>query len=230
MLDIEMPRWDSNEASDVAGFTYPVKVREWRMTYGLSIGKYTSKGWRYSALDIADLTTAFVFWQLGFAPGAAVKLAHDHMRGNLSDVLNNRLHHGFWSLGAIEIPATVTYAKRVVFLDQICERIITKLALALPANPWPRSPEIALQMADAILDYIESTPGLMRWKQWHKSAVARGGNVPITQAAAELGAPVWFLLALAAALRSTEAADDITEAVRPRAPKVAPYLVGVTLQ
>ena len=134
-------------------------------------------------------------------------------------MLANRVVHGFWSLGAVEIPQTVSFAKRVVFLDQIAERVIDKLALPLPVNVMPRTPEIAARMVDAIFDYIESPPGRLRWQRWHESAIARGGNVPMAQAAAELGAPAWFLAVLAAALDKADAADCIAVAVRPKAPK-----------
>jgi hypothetical protein len=61
-------------------------------------------------------------------------------------------------------------------------------------------------------------------------AVERGGNIPIDQAAAELGAPAWFLRALIVALATEAGGDQIAVAVRPKAPRVAPYLAGVTLQ
>ena len=229
-IDIERPRWRAAEACEVAGIADTTMPRMWRKHNGLRIGKYDAGGWRFSILDVAELTSLMALRALGFDPVSTVTLAHDEMRPNLADVLNNRLVHGFWSLGAIELDDAAAFGKRTLYLDQIAERVIVKLKLPLPVNPMPRTPAVAVRMVDAVFDYIESASGRARWSKWQTFAIKRGGNIPIDQAAAELGAPAWFLRALIVALASELGGGQVAEAVRPKAPRLAPYLAGVTLQ
>lgn len=87
-------------------------------------GSKARSAWRYSPLDVAEFTTLMALRALGFDLNSAITLAHDELRPNLADVLNNRLVHGFWSLGAIELDDA--FGKRTLYLDQIAERVIGK--------------------------------------------------------------------------------------------------------
>jgi hypothetical protein len=228
-IDIERPRSRAAEACEVAGADQ-MMIRLYRMSHGLRIGKFKPGGWIFSVLDVAELSTLVPLRALGFDPSSTVAIAHEHLRPNLADVLNNRLAHGIWSLGGIELDDAATFGKRTLYLDQIAERVIVKLELPLPVNPFPRTPGTALRMIDAIFDYVESPAGRVRWAKWQTSAIERGGNIPIPVAAAELGAHAWFLRALIIALAGELGGDQVTEAVRPRSPRVADHLKGVTLQ
>lgn len=229
VIDIERPRWRAGEACEIAGITRDL-LGMWRKHDGLKIGTLDVGGWRFSALDVAELAAIPALRAFGFEVGSAIKIAREHLRPTLRDILNNRLVYGFWSLSLIELDGDDVLGQRAIFLDQVAERVIVKLALPLPVDPMPRSPQIALRMVDAIFNYIESPPGRIRWRKWHLSAMERGGNIPIAQAAAELGAPRWFLIALDAVLHHMDSRDAIAEAVRPRAPKAAEHLRGITLQ
>ena len=115
---------------------------------------------------------------------------------------------------------------RTLYFDQLVERVITKLALPLPTKSLPPRTEIAVRMVNSIFDYFFSPPGLLRWKRWRDSVIARGGKISFPQAAAELGAPEWFLRAVTKA----EPRHDLIAIVAPRAPKVVERLEGVELQ
>jgi hypothetical protein len=112
----------------------------------------------------------------------------------LKDLFVNRLVHGFWSLGAYAVDGESDLYRRVLYLDAIGQRVITRLQLPLPVRPpVPRNPKTAERMIDAILDYIESAPGIRRWNDWRVAVVKRGGKTTLDEAASVLGVPVWFL-------------------------------------
>jgi hypothetical protein len=225
MLDVTRHDWHAAQACKVAGLDTTL-VRMWRKREGLRIGKFTSAGeHRYSALDVAELTAVPALQALGFTVAAAIEIARKYLRPELKSVLINRLIHGFWSIGAFELDHASGFGKHVIYLDQIAERTIVGLALALPVNPLPKA-EVAERMMDAILDYAFSAPGFERWRKWRISVIERGGTIPFPQAAAELGVPEWFLRCV---LRA-KPQHDLIAIVKPHAPKVRAQLEGVTLQ
>jgi hypothetical protein len=233
-VNITKPCWTSNQACEVAGFKEPQDIRDLHHE-GLKLGRRESTGWRYSDRDVAELVAIRALIALGFERRSAMTIARQHLRASLADVLINRLVHGFWSLSAVEIPETQSFGRRILYLDQVAERVITKLALPLPADPFPRTPEIAVRMVDAIFDYFQSAPGHLRWERWRDAAILHGGRVPFEQAARELGAPAWFLRAVADVQRRHEVTDlritpPINEAVRRVAPKMFPDVGAVLVQ
>ena len=221
---IERPRCAMRVACEIAAIEQQT-IRNWRKSDGLHIGKFEAAGWRFSALDVGEMCILAGLRAMGFPVADCIKLAHEQ-RSNLRSLLINRLFHGFWSKGSIEQVDHATGAIRVLYLDQIGERVIKKLALPSPPRRLPKNAEIAVRMVDAIFDYFESPPGMLRWKRWRDRVVERGGKIPFTQAAAELGAPEWFLRAVTKA----EPRHDLIAIVAPRAPKVVERLEGVTLQ
>lgn len=227
VIDLERPRWRAREAADIAGVDVN-QVGMLRQRVGFAIGTWKGSEYRYSVLDVAEFTCMVALWRgLGLSPGEAVQEARD-LRRDLKDLLVNRLVHGFWSLGAYAVSESDLH-RRLLYFDAIGERVITKLQLPLPVRPFPRSPEIAIRMVDAIMSYFESPPGIERWKRWHAALIKRGGKTTFDEAAAELGAPAWFLEALVGATRNLPKPDDppIVKAVRPRAKPE--YFAGVTL-
>jgi hypothetical protein len=231
-VDIEKPRWRAGIAAEIAGITTDL-IGQWRQRIGLRLGKFEVGGWRFSALDIAELTCIPALRALGLSVEESIAIARKELRVNLRDALVNRLFHGFWSLGGYQIAHETGLGTRTIYIDAIIERVIAKLALPLPAKPLPRTSQIAARMVDTVCDYCESPPGLLRWQRWRESVLARGVRISFGQAAAELGAPAWFLRAVIVATTNDRTAYSdraIIEIVRPRAPKVAANLEGVTLQ
>ena len=228
MIDIERPKCRAAKACEIAGV--PVQtLREWRMTHGLRLGKLKGAsgnvGYLFSTIDVAELCLIPVFRAMGYAPPDAVKHARDQRQG-LRSVLIDRLAHGFWNLSRFEELNHESGMVRTLYFDQLVERVITKLALPLPDKPLPKNRDVAERMTNAILDYFFSPPGMIRWRKWRDSVLERGGKISFAQAAAELGAPEWFLRAVTKA----EPRHDLIAIVAPRAPKVLERLEGVTLQ
>ena len=221
---IERPRCAMRVACEVAAIEQQT-IRNWRKFDGLRIGKLEAAGWRFSALDVGEMCILAGLRAMGFSVADCIALAREQ-RSNLRSMFLNRLFHGFWSKGGIEQVDHATGAIRVLYLDQIVERVIRNLALPLPAQPLPKNHEIAVRMVDAIFDYFESPPGMFRWRKWRDSVLERGGKIPFAKAAAELGAPEWFLRAVTKA----EPRHDLIAIVAPRAPKVIERLAGVELQ
>jgi hypothetical protein len=233
-FNVRLAQWNGVAAAEVAGLLNAQAINESRHRYRLHAGKPTGSGFKFSAVDICVLTALAPLRALGFDMQSAVDLAHRERR-NFEDVLNNRLVHGFWSLGAIMVPSADGSGHRVLYLDQVAERVIIKLALPLPRDPFPRTPDIACRMVDAIFDYFQSAPGILRWERWRDAAILHGGRVPFEQAAAELGAPAWFLRAVADVQRRHEVTDlritpPINAAVRRVAPKMFPDVGAVLIQ
>lgn len=230
---VEKPRWSSREAAAIAGFEEH-NIRLLRQKSGLRLGKMEGGLWKYSALDIAELTGFVALRSLGLGVDYALRTAKEFLRPNLRDLLVNRLIHGFWSLGAIEVPSDHEAGARVLYLDAIGERVISKLRLPLPVRPMPRTTEVAVKMVDACFDYMLSPPGLRRWKRWRESVVARGGKTSFDEAAAELGAPMWFLTALHQVTTGEVVAPTpnpaVVAAVKPHAAKASENLGGIYLR
>jgi len=228
-IDLEKPRWRAGEAAEIAGIDVN-QLGPLRKRNGFAIGKLVNAEHRFSVVDIAEMTTFVALRAADFSVPGALETARE-LRGEFKDLFVNRLYHGFWSLGAIEVDEDKSefyHVKRLLYFDAIGERVINKLKLPLPVRPMPRNSQIAVRMTDAIMSYFESPPGLKRWTEWH-AAVIKQGSTTWDEAAAVLGAPVWFLQALINATRDMPKPDDtpIVKAVRPRA---RPEMVaGITL-
>lgn len=229
-IDLEATRWRSGRAAEIAGLDVDA-LPTLRKRSGLAVGTWRQSEFRFSAIDIAELSTFVALRALAFTVADAIETAHGQRR-NLKDLMVNRVVHGFWSHGGLTFPVA-DFATQTLYLDAIGERVISKLALPLPVRPIPRTVDVALRMVDAIFDYFESPPGVMRWRKWHAGVVARGGRTSFDEAAAELGAPVWFLVALQNAItgNAEPPADPvIVEAMRPRAPKASENMSGVVMR
>lgn len=230
IIDIEKPRWRSGKAAEIAGLDVNL-IGMMRKRSGFAIGTWRNSEFRFSALDVAETTLFVALRALAFPIPDALQTAHDQ-RGSLKSLLINRLVHGFWSKGGLVFPVG-DFGSQTLYFDAIGERVITKLALPLPVRPLPRSTETALRMVDAIFDYIESPSGALRWRRWRAAVVSRGGKTSFDEAAAELGAPHWFLTAMYQVV--TGQADRpgdplIVEAVLPRAKGASEHITGVVLQ
>lgn len=229
MIDIEKPRWRAAIACEVAGLGSgsPSSIRDWRREAGFRLGTLQSNGWRYSVLDVGELALAQTLRTLGLSREEAIRFAHGERRV-LKGVLNDRLVHGFWSSSAVEVDdySGPVHTVRRFYLADIGERVIKGLDLPLPVDPCPRNAATARKMADAILDYFFSPPGVMRWKKWRVSVIERGGSISFEKAAVELGAPQWFLRAV---LRAGPQ-DNAIQIVDPRAVQVREQFEGVSLQ
>lgn len=230
MIDLERPRWRMAMACEIAGIEDHSVARTWRKDYGLRIGKLERGGWRFSVLDIGELTEIRALRVLGILPAEAIALARDEGRAELEGVLTDRLHWGFWSLGQIVVDDTTgpVPVSRGFYLEAIAERLIDKLELPLPTNPpLPKSSVVARKMKAAILTYFLSPPGFERWKRWRISVIERhNGEIPFAQAAFELGAPEWFLRDMLHAERR----HNLIQVLRPEAEQIRERLEGVTLQ
>jgi hypothetical protein len=225
MIDVERHRWRAAIACEVAGLE-TASLRTLHADHKWRVGKMEVGGRRYSPLDIAELALFPPLRALGYSQGEAVAHAHD-LRRDLRNVLVNRLHFGFWCLSAFEQADYTTGTMRVLYLDSVVERVITKLQLPLPTRvPFPKRE--AARLADAICDYVLSPSGLMRWQKWREASLADGKPIALKAAAVQLGAPLWFLQALlrvAPAMLWTE-----TVYKHPRAPEVARHFEGIGLQ
>lgn len=229
-IDIERPRWRSGKAAEIAGVDVNL-IGMMRKRSGFAIGTWQKTEYRFSAVDVAEMTLFVALRALNFAMPDALATARDQ-RGNLKSLLINRLVHGFWSKGGLVFPVG-DFGSQTLYLDAIGERVITKLALPLPIRPLPRTTEIALRMTDAVLDYIESPSGVLRWRKWRAGVVARGGTTSFDEAAAELGVPHWFLTTLYQVVtgQSERPVDPlIVGAMLPRVPKASEHMTGVVLQ
>jgi len=233
-IDIERPLYRAGPIAEIAGFKNTDNITMLRKREGLRIGVFRDDEYRYSILDAAELTaympltTAFAF-----TSREAIDTCRDPLRPHLKNLLNNRLHHGFWSHGGLVVDEgdSITGPK-VLFLDGIGDRVITKLNVPLPdCRTVPPSP-VALRMIDAIFNYVESPPGRLRWQRWRTAVMQKGGTTTFDEAAAVLGMPYWCLtLAYQVATGSRVTGDPmIVKAVKPRAPKVVPSLEGMALQ
>ena len=137
-IDIERPRWRAAEACSIAGIDQSV-VRMMRKQNDLRIGKRERTMHRFSVLDIGSLSILHVLRAaLGVPVPEAILLAEGELREQMKRTLINRLVHGFWSIGAVEIDLDgCRVASRLVYLDSIAERVITKLQPSVTAEPAP---------------------------------------------------------------------------------------------
>ena len=127
-LSIEKPFWRSGQAANIAGITADL-IAQWRMHEGLAIGTWQGSEWRFSALDVAELATIPALRSLGVGVAEAIMIARHQLRGNLKYLLNNRLHHGFWSVGGFVIDDGSGTVSRVLFLGAVTDRVIAGLEL-----------------------------------------------------------------------------------------------------
>jgi hypothetical protein len=229
-IDIERPIYRAGMAVEVAGIKSIDNLAMLRKREGLKIGSIRGGEYRYSILDNAELTAYPALTALGFTSAEAIETCREVLRPSLKDLLNNRLVHGFWSMGGLEVePAKDFTAPLILYLDGIGERVITKLNLPLPVCREMPPTKIALAMVDAIFEYIYSPPGRARWVKWHAQAMTTPDQMAnFADAAAVLGAPEWFLRILIPLLSGggkqvfEPSVDPIViNAIRPRAPKVA---------
>jgi len=225
-IDFDKPRWRAGDAAAIAGILVN-QLPMVRIRSGVSIGILKDREHLFSVVDVAELTAYVALRALGLPLPEAARKAHA-LRPELKDLFVNRLVHGFWSIGAYEVSSEGALYRRVLYFDAIGERVITKLQLPLPVRPRPCTPQVAVRMVDAIMNYFEQPPGIKRWNDWH-AAVIKQASPTWDDAAAVLGAPVWFLQALINAVRDMPKDDDtpIIKAVRPRAK--AEWVADVTL-
>jgi hypothetical protein len=206
---VETPCCRAGRAAQIAGMQRG-QIAILRYRENLNFGTETPGGWTYSPLDVAELTCS-----LGLSVCEAVSVARNELRPILNAEFVNLLAHGFYSEGGYEVVDDAI--TRRLYADVVIERVVKELQLPLPVRPFPRTPEIALEMIEHIFRYFDSPPGALRWQRWCASAIARGG-VSLDQAAAELGAPFWFLRALAVALHAEALFEpEIVAAVERRA-------------
>lgn len=229
-IDVENPRWRAGKAAEIAGIDVN-QIVVLRKRSGFAIGTWVKSEWRYSALDVAEMTLFAALRAMNFSVADALETARD-ARGNLKSLLVNRLVHGFWSKGGLEFPVG-DIGTQTLYFDAIGDRVMTKLSLPSPVRPMPRTTAIAVRMVDASFDYMESPSGVMRWRKWRTGVVARGGKTTFDDAAAELGVPHWFLIVLHQVITGqAEPPGDplIVAAMQPRAPKASDHMTGVVLQ